>query len=43
MRRLSTKTTRTIVPAVLALLVSACGGGTDEKEKFDGDRISVCD
>ena len=41
MGRLSTKTMRSIVPAVLALLVSACGGGTDEKEKFDGDRISV--
>jgi len=33
--------TRSVAPLLLAALVSACGGGGDDKEKFAGDRISV--
>jgi outer membrane protein assembly factor BamB len=32
---------RLIGPLVAALFISACGGGATDKEKFDGDRISV--
>lgn len=41
MRRLSKYTIRFVAPVALALLISACGGGGSDGEKFDGDRISV--